>query len=137
MFVKKILSLLPALFLFFTFMLAPIEVSAQISDPFCDTVDGAKNTEFCDTKNQSNGGTSSNNAFVGPNGILNTVVDVITVIVGIASVIVIVVSAILFAVSGGDPQKVAKARSSMIYAVVGLVVSTLSRQIIVFILSRI
>lgn len=64
--------------------------------------------------------------------ILNTVLAV----TGVISVIVIIISGIMITTSQGDPTKVKKARSSIVYALIGLAVSLLAFTIVNFVLDN-
>jgi hypothetical protein len=81
--------------------------------------------------------TNTNNALTGPNGILTTVTNVVGLIAGIVAVVVIIIAGGKFVLSRGDSAKIVSARQQILYALVGLVVIVVARQIIVFILSRI
>ena len=67
------------------------------------------------------------------NGIIKTIVEVLLMAVGAISIIMIVIGGILFALSSGDTQKAAKARSTILYAVVGLIVSIFASAIVNFV----
>jgi len=67
------------------------------------------------------------------NGIIKTIVGVLLMAVGAISIIMIVIGGILFALSSGDAQKAAKARSTILYAVVGLIVSVFASAIVIFV----
>ena len=65
-----------------------------------------------------------------PSGTLGSIDSIITNILNIIwpafiglSVIMIIISGFLFITSGGDPEKVGKARTAMLWAVVGIVVA--------------
>lgn len=63
----------------------------------------------------------------------------LTVFFGIAaviSVLMIVVGGLMFVTSGGNPQEVTKARETIIYAVVGLVVSLVAEALVAFVLGK-
>lgn len=70
-------------------------------------------------------------------GILKTVINVLLTIGGIISVIMIIVGGINFTVSNGDPAKVKKARDTVLYSIIGLVVSLLAFAIVNFVIGRI
>ena len=67
------------------------------------------------------------------NGIIKTIVEALLMAVGAISIIMIVIGGILFALSSGDTQKAAKARSTILYAVVGLIVSVFASAIVNFV----
>ena len=83
-----------------------------------------ENSVYC--KNKDSGGDQ-----VG--GIIKTIVEVLLMAVGAISIIMIVIGGILFALSSGDAQKAAKARSTILYAVVGLIVSIFASAIVNFV----
>ena len=70
------------------------------------------------------------------NGIIKTIVEVLLTAVGAISIIMIVIGGIMFALSSGDAQKAAKARNTVLYAVVGLAVSLFASAIVNFVFNR-
>jgi len=56
------------------------------------------------------------------NANLNTIVQIVVGTLAVIAVLIIVVSALNIVTAGGDSGKVAKARSSIIYALVGLAI---------------
>ena len=85
---------------------------------------GNENSVYC--KNKNTGETQVN-------GIIKTIVEVLLTAVGAISIIMIVIGGIMFALSSGDAQKAAKARSTILYAVVGLIVSIFASAIVNFV----
>ena len=69
----------------------------------------------------------------GADSVGNKVVNLIAAVAGFAAVVVIIISGIQFITSSGDPQKVNKAKNSILYASIGLVIVALARIIIFFI----
>ena len=88
---------------------------------------GNENSVYC--KNKNTGETQVN-------GIIKTIVDVLLTAVGAISIIMIVIGGIMFALSSGDAQKAAKARNTVLYAVVGLAVSLFASAIVNFVFNR-
>jgi hypothetical protein len=87
----------------------------------------------------STGCTAGNGAtdpISGPNGLLKKVTLIISAIAGLAAVIIIIVSGFQFITAGGDAQKVASARSTLIGAIIGLVIILAARSILIFVLNR-
>ena len=64
---------------------------------------------------------------------VKSIINVLLFIVGAVAVIVIIVGGISYVVSAGDPAKVKKAKDTILYAVVGLVVALLAFAIIRFV----
>ena len=83
-----------------------------------------QNSVYCQNKDKGEGQV---------NGIIKTIVEVLLMAVGAISIIMIVIGGILFALSSGDAQKAAKARSTILYAVVGLIVSIFASAIVNFV----
>lgn len=70
-------------------------------------------------------------------GTLTTVINVILAVVGFVAVIMIIMGGISFITSQGDSSKVTKARNTILYGVVGLVVALLAFAIVNFVLSNV
>jgi hypothetical protein len=68
--------------------------------------------------------------------LIKTIVNILSLVVGAAAVIMIILSGMKFISSGGDPQKVGSAKSSLIYALIGLIVVALTQAIIHFTLDN-
>ena len=62
----------------------------------------------------------------------SSIVRILSTIVGIAAVIVIIIAGLKYITSGGDASKVASAKTTLIYALVGLVIVVLAQFIIRF-----
>lgn len=66
--------------------------------------------------------------------IVQTIVNVLLFIIGVVSVIMIVIGGIRYTTSNGDSNKVAAAKNTILYAVVGLVVAILAYAIVDFVI---
>lgn len=71
-----------------------------------------------------------------PATLISTIVNVLLFIVGIISVVVIIIGGIMYATSSGDAGQVTKAKNTVLYAVVGLVVAILAFAIVKFVISK-
>lgn len=69
--------------------------------------------------------------------VVNNVINVILSLVGIVAVIMIIIGGINFVISQGDANKVTKARNTILYGVVGLVIAILAFGIVNFVLSSV
>jgi hypothetical protein len=67
---------------------------------------------------------------------VNSIYSLIFGIAGGIAVIIIVLGGIKFITSQGDPQGVAKARNTIIYAAIGLAVSIAAFTIVTFVIGR-
>ncbi len=99
-------------------------VSAANGINICSKENGSDNSVYCQNKDSGEDQV---------NGIIKTIVEVLLMAVGAISIIMIVIGGILFALSSGDAQKAAKARSTILYAVVGLIVSVFASAIVNFV----
>lgn len=73
----------------------------------------------------------------GPNGIIRKVTQIIAILAGAAAVIIIVLSGIRYITSAGDAEGVSRAKKTIIFAAVGLIVIATGQAIINFVLNRI
>jgi len=68
--------------------------------------------------------------------VIKTVVNVLLFIVGIISVIMIIVGGIMYSVSAGDSGSVTKAKNTIFYALIGLVVAFFAFAIVNWVVGR-
>jgi heme/copper-type cytochrome/quinol oxidase subunit 2 len=71
------------------------------------------------------------------NGTVQNLLNIVFVIVGAVSVMMVVIGGIKYAASQGDPQATAKAKGTIIYAVVGLVLAIFAVAIVDFVFGRV
>ncbi|PID30844.1 hypothetical protein CSA80_03715 [Candidatus Saccharibacteria bacterium] len=70
----------------------------------------------------------------------NAVGDVLQIVFGVAAsiaVLIIVISGFRYIVSAGDPNKMAQAKKSILYAVLGLLVSLAAFSIVTLVVKRV
>lgn len=82
------------------------------------------NTEICKTNNDLLG------------GVLKEVINVMLYLAGAIAVIAIVIGGIRYITSDGDPGAATKAKNTIIYALVGLVIAVMSYSIVNFVIGR-
>lgn len=68
--------------------------------------------------------------------VVTTAVNIFSIIVGLVAVIMIAVSALKFIISGGEASNINAARSTLLYAVVGLIVVALAQVLIRYVLFK-
>ena len=73
---------------------------------------------------------------VGANQITN-ILQYVFGVIGALALIIILVSAIQFITASGDPQGINKARNTLIYAIIGLVIAISAETIVTFVLKNI
>lgn len=120
-----LLTLLPAA----TFMAPAYAAAAPVSTP-CGKSDAAQQV--------SNGlgqVSSTPCSDSGVNGAVALAVNILSFIVGAAAVIALIWAGFKYITSGGDTNKVANAKSTLIYALVGIAVAGLAQVLVHFVLS--
>jgi hypothetical protein len=93
---------------------------------------GGKGADVCTDVNSVNSGTQDPIY-----KIIKTAIEVISFVTGVAASILIIISGLRFITSGGDPAKVGQAKSSLLYAIIGIFIVMISQGIIVFILNKV
>ena len=68
--------------------------------------------------------------------VIAAVINILSVIVGLAAVIMIIVAGLKYVTSGGDSSSIASAKSTLIYAIVGVIVAAMAQMIVRFVLIR-
>ena len=68
--------------------------------------------------------------------LVKTLINTLLFIIGAISVLMIIIGGILYVVSQGDSGSVTKAKNTILYSVIGLVVSLLAYAIVNFVLER-
>ncbi len=104
--------------------------AASAVQVYCPDGKKADNLEKCDgLKNDAN------KSDLMPT--INTIINVIIGVVGFVAVIVIILGGVQYTTSAGDPGKVKKAKDTIMYGIIGLVVALLAFAIVNFVLSSI
>ena len=95
-------------------LMAPVSVGAVDVFQACLKADGSVNPDagaVCKSKGED------------AKKIIGTIVNTLLFLVGVVSVIVIIIGGIMYTTSGGDSGGVTKAKNTILYAVIGLVVA--------------
>lgn len=98
----------------------PPAVYADPSDLFPSACSGSKVCSDASNQNVTN--------------VFKTVIEVLIWASGIISVLVIIIGGFMYVLSAGDQAKVTKAKDTVLYAVIGLVVTLLAFSIVKFVL---
>jgi hypothetical protein len=67
---------------------------------------------------------------------ISNIVNILSSLVGIAAVVMIIVGGFRYVTSGGDSNRVASAKNTIIYALIGLVIAALAQVIVRFVLNK-
>lgn len=102
--------------------------ATQILSGFCNG--GAASSSTVCKDNQS---TPTKNPII---TLIGDVISVVSFIIGVAAIFVIIISGIRFVMSNGNSNTISQVRSSLLYAVIGLVVAALAESLVAFVLSK-
>ncbi len=69
------------------------------------------------------------------NTIVRTIINTVIFVVGMLAVVMIILGGVSYATSQGDPNKVNKAKSTIMYGIIGLVICLLAFAIVNFVVS--
>ena len=82
----------------------------------------------------TNGGCSTSTAPV--SNTLRNVINLLSIIAGVVTVIMIIIAGFKYVTSGGDSSKIGSAKTTLTYAIVGIVIVALSQAIVQFVLQK-
>lgn len=68
-------------------------------------------------------------------GIIATIIKILSFIIGIIAVIMIIIAGLKYVTSNGDSNSIGSAKTTLIYALVGLVIVALAQLIVHYVLS--
>lgn len=74
---------------------------------------------------------------IGNDGVFTKITNTILFAVGIISVIMLIYGGLRYIISGGDSKKVTDAKNTIMYAIIGLIVSILSFAIVNFVINAV
>jgi hypothetical protein len=70
------------------------------------------------------------------NDIIGAIVNILSIVVGLVAVIMIIVGGFKYITAAGDSSKAANAKSTIIYAIIGIVIVALAQFIVQFVVGR-
>ncbi len=82
--------------------------------------------------NQAAGGADTSSAGDNLGNTIRTVVNILSMVIGIIAVIMIIIAGLNYITSGGNDQKIATAKNTILYAVIGLVIVAFAQVIVRF-----
>ena len=74
---------------------------------------------------------------IGKNGVFTQITNTVLYIVGIVSVIMLIYGGLRYVTSGGDSKKVTDAKNTILYAIIGLIISILAFSIVNFVINAV
>lgn len=123
---KRLRTILISLTLVFSFSAAaaPMVAYANATSDACQAIGGDANC------NAPKGSVSVSN-------IIRTVVNLLSIAVGIAAVIMIIIGGLKYITAAGDSNRVSSAKSTLTYAIIGLVIAALAQIIVQFVVHQV
>jgi hypothetical protein len=134
---RLLVSMLSILLLLVNFAPAAVLAQADVQGSVCSggnslqiTTSGGDCSKVCpQTKTGSTCGDKANS-------LIATIINLLSVIIGVVAVIMIMVGGFRYVTSGGSQEAVGKAKTTILYAVVGLVIVALAQIIVQFVLHK-
>ena len=74
---------------------------------------------------------------IGPTGVFTQITNTVLYAVGIISVIMLIYGGLRYVLSGGDSKKVTDAKNTILYAIIGLIISILAFAIVNFVINTV
>ena len=74
---------------------------------------------------------------VGIDGVFTKITNTVLYAVGIISVIMLIYGGLRYVISGGDSKKVTDAKNTIMYAIIGLIISILAYAIVNFVINAV
>ncbi len=126
------LMLVPAFALSAALVAAPATVGAGEAGacPTGEKVTGIKGAADC-----AKSADQSEN-LIGESGAFTTITNILIFIVGAISVIMLVIGGVRYTISGGDSSAITSAKNTILYAIVGIIVSILAFAIVNFVINQ-
>jgi uncharacterized membrane protein len=91
---------------------------------------GSGNTSKAQVLNGVGQTSSGSCSGAGVTNLVSSIVSILSIVVGVVAVIMIIYGALRYITSAGDSGKVASAKSTLIYALVGLAIAALAQVIV-------
>jgi ABC-type sugar transport system permease subunit len=137
---KRLFAVLSILGILTFFGVPVVSSAASPFDDVCDSgnsTTGTSNPSSVCEQNQidSNRTADEVNPLTGKNGIIVRAARIISFVVGVASVIMVIVGAIKYITSDGDSNSINSAKNTILYALIGLVITLLAQGIILFVVN--
>lgn len=127
---KKIVLLIATITTIFGHSIAAIAEGEIINTENCPP-----ESAICKDIGSTSGG--DNTALFGSDGIGTRIAQFVTVIAGLVSIFVMIAAGLSYITSGGDPRRTGSAKTTIIYAAIGIIIALISQAIVSFILSNI
>lgn len=126
----------PAIFLSVIFGSIVLGVPSKASafNPFPGTV--CSETDPSGNKSPVCAADGSKDPISGSNGIISKIANIFALVTGIAAIVLIIVGGFEYVRSNGESSKISKAKNTILFAVIGLIVVVVARSIVFLVVSK-
>ena len=107
-------------------------MAVDVLQPTCSNPNASSTPTVCADNN-----TTNTNPILGPQGIVTTIVRLMSLALGIISVVMVIIGGFKFILSSGDPKAAESGRNTVLYALVGIAVAGLAQIMVTFVLSTV
>ena len=131
--VRNLILLVVTGSMLFAPMLLPVAVGAVSADSILSGI--------CTGVNNATNANNSNNCGTAGNGntdlhkIATKIINIFSIVVGIIAVVMVIYGGFKYITSGGDSGNVSGAKSTLVYAVVGLIIVALAQFLVHFVIN--
>ena len=134
--IKKLCLVIASTIMLSTPLVAVAKVNAvDVIDPVCKNANPSNLPQVC--KENAAIKQSGEDPIFGPNGLLATVVNILSIVGAFIAVIVIMIGGTKMIVSSGDPNTIASSRRTVLYAVVSLIIIASAQLVVRLLISKI
>lgn len=119
------------------FIATPAYAATDLFTNVCNSSGGPSTSDSTVCKQKNNSETTTSNSFYGKDGIITKAARVLALVVGIASVIMVIIGGFKYILSNGDSNAINSAKNTILYALIGLVISVIAGAIVQFLLVHI
>lgn len=132
---QRVLSVLASVACALAIWLASAPIAVAAPDPPPPT--NASNSAVCEAIGSGQDCNENAHGSADVNGVIKLIINLLSTLIGVVAVIMIIVASFKFVTSSGDSGKVSSAKSTLIYALIGLVLVALAQIIVRFVLGRV
>ncbi|MBC7707771.1 hypothetical protein H7Y63_00935 [Polaromonas sp.] len=131
---KFILNIFAALSLLFLLTAPAAVYAAPDAGASTSTTSSTSKQEACAALKQLDATKACGTGGKGVGNLIKVVINILSFVVGIAAVIMVIISGLKYVTSGGDSNGISSAKSTLIYALVGLAVAATAQLLVRFVL---
>lgn len=133
--IKRLLAGIMTVLLLGVFV-APVHAGASSVDVFSEICNNPNISDEVKNATPACKDSTPDNPLLGENGFISKLIRIFSLATAVAAVITIIIGGFMFVSSQGDSSGINNAKTTLTYAVVGLVVAALAQVIVVFVVDK-